>query len=155
MFALSINVFLFDTNVWKKLQTSVKNYSDTPAVEVKKDIYLESTWTGTDVLNLKAWTSFSKANEINLSILFNPETLKLADFTTDDKDATITKIANDPGVFNFTIKFKSPTDMKEWDVIAKLFLNKLKPELSSINLAQTMFISEWKTFELTNSPIEY
>ncbi|MDD2487335.1 MAG: hypothetical protein PHS92_03125 [Candidatus Gracilibacteria bacterium] len=155
VFALSINAFLFDTNVGKKIQTSVRNYDDTSKEEVKKDLYFESTGSGTDILELKAGTSFSKADSLNLSILLNPEVLKLADFTSDDKDVQITKIANDPGVFNFTIKFKDPQDIKSGDVLAKLLLNRLKQENTSINLAQTMFISEGKTYELTNESMDY
>ena len=155
MFALSLNFFLFSSSVWQKIQTSVKNYGEQPKV-VNKDIYIEAAGTGSDILDLKIWSDISKASELSASFLFDPESMKLVDLYSDNKEVEITKVTNVPGIYFVSFKYKTPTDLKSWTTIWKILVNKIKKDWKIvINMAQTHFTSDSKTYELTNASFEF
>lgn len=155
MFALGLNFFLFSSSVWQKIQTSVKNYWEQPKV-VNKDIYIEAAGTGSDILDLKIGSDISKASELSVSFLFDPESMKLADLYSENKDIEITKVTNVPGIYFVSFKFKTPQDIKSGTTLWKLLVNKLKKDTKIvINMAQTHFTSDSKTYELTNTSFEF
>jgi len=155
MFALSLNFFLFNSNVWQKIQTSVKNYWEQPKV-VSNDIFIEAAGTGSDILDLKIGSDISKASELTASFLFDPESMKLADLYSDDKNVEITKVSNVPGIYFVSFKYKTPTDIKSGTTLWKIQVNKLKNDTKIvINMAQTNFLSNSKMYELTNSSFEF
>ncbi len=154
VFAISINLFLFNTNVWNKLQTSVKNYNEKDK-DTNKDIYLEKSAEWSDILNLVLGTWLRNVSEIRTSILFDPAKIKLVDFFSENKNINITKISNIPGVFLLNIKYTESLNLPTNTNILKISYTKINDEKTVINLAETMFISDKKAYSLTNENLEF
>lgn len=153
-FAFVINGFLFWTNVWNKLQTSVKNYNN-ENVEIKSDLYLSKMWTGSDIIELKAWNKMLEVDELSFSVLSDVDGIKINDIFSENKNIEIIKTSNEPGVYTVIVKFSQKADINMWDSIIKLVYTKLKNDKTSINLISTKFKSKWVSYELSSSWVEF
>ncbi len=154
MFALCVNFLLFNTNIWSKLQTSVKNINQSSITEINKDIYLQSSATWSNIIFLKNSSSMASVSEIRLSLLFDPNSLKLTNFLSENKNAEIINISNIPWVVLLNIKYTNPINIEKNSDILKIVYDKTKEWKTNINLAETIFVSEKNLYELTNFWIE-
>ncbi len=154
IFALCVNFLLFNTNIWSKLQTSVKNINQTSIKEIDKDIYLEPSIKWSNIIFLKNNVLINAVSEIRFSLLFDSNNLKLTNFLSDNKESEIINISNEPWVILLNIKYPNPINIKKDSTILKIVYEKIKDLKTTINLAETLFISEKNTYKLTNSWIE-
>lgn len=161
LFAVTVNTFLFKTDTWRNLQTSVMNIWEKWVKIETQDIYLEKTWTW--VLVLKLWSNVDNASELRWSILSDPESVALImnpewiknDFYDKNK-ATFKNISNNPWASLINIKFEKPVSLKKWTEILYIWYEKTKNDTKTvINLAETNFVSNKETYELTNGSIEF
>lgn len=155
MFAVVINWFLFGTPAWNRLQSSVRNYwAESTSVKENADIFLTLWWSWSDMMDLTIWSDISKASEIRFSMLADPDSIKINNIFSEDKNADVISKSNIPWVTYVIVKFKDPENFKKGAKILKVVFSKLKQNKVSINLAETVFRSEWIDFELKNKWID-
>lgn len=160
VFALSINLFLFNTDTGRNLQTSVINIWEKNATQEFSDIYLEKTSTW--VLSLKVGANLQNVSEIRSSILFDTEWTSLVINPTNLENKFLEKnnwelknISNTPWVNLINIKFSKPVNIKKWETLIYISTTKKITWNTVINLAETNFVSGKDTFELSNNSLEY
>lgn len=161
IFAFTINAFLFKTDTGRNLQTSVMNIWEKWVKSKTQDIYLEKA--GTWILVLKLWNNLDSVSELRGSMLSDPENIVLTtnpewvknDFFTTNK-AVLKNISNSPWANLINIKFEKPINLKKWTIVLYIWYEKTKIEAKTvINLAETNFVSNKETYELTNGSIEF
>lgn len=153
-FAIAINWLLFGTNIGNKLQTSVKNVNSWQQIK-RPDLYLNNSWTWSDVVNLVAGNDINKASQLSFSIVSNPEALKINDIVSEDKNVELIKTTNIPGYYMIIMKFKNPQNIDINSTLLKIVYTKISNDKSSINLLETKFISNGETFDLQSGGIEF
>lgn len=153
-FALVVNWLIFGTDVGNKLQTSVKNANSGQQIKMP-DLYLKTGWTWSDVINLINWNSFDKVSQISFSLASNPDSIKINNIITEDKNVELIQTNNVPWYYMIILKFKNPQNILTNSNLLKIMYTKIWEDKSSINLLETQFLSDWQTFELQNRWLEF
>ena len=157
-FAFVINGFLFWTPSGNQLQTSVKNYwVEKTDKKATSDIYLARAGTGigADMLDIKVWTDLKNVSELKFSIVSDPQGLKIDNIFTDVKDLDLIKQSNVPGFYMIVIKMNKARDIPANSNLGKIVFTKIAETATSVNLVETNFVSEWVSYELQNSWVEF
>lgn len=156
LLAFSFNVFLFGTDTGARLQTSVLNSTVKTTINSPADIMIVSAGTGTDLLKVQTNSHLENVARVNLSLLFDPESLTINDIFSTDKDMEIVKNANVAGVSSITLLFSKPKTLTENTELFTIAYKKKKENKAVLNLAETQFKSaDGTVYNLTNTSLEF
>jgi hypothetical protein len=107
------------------------------------------------MLTLMNSTGLTGVKEIRASLLYDPNALQLSDFFSENTDAQIIKIANEPGVITINVRYKNPIDIPADTKILRVNYEKKNGDKAIVNLAETTFVTDGGVYELTNEPVEF
>lgn len=151
LLAISLNVFISTSDMWKTIKSSVLESSSTK--NDLSDLYLTSD---SNILTLKASKEMKEVKNVSFSFLYNPENIELKDKLLWDYNWSIIELAVEKWQYTLTLEFDSPTDILPWKDLFKIVMNKNSSVVENINLAQANFIDKNDdSFTLTTSWIQY
>lgn len=153
--ALGLNIALSSTDSWKYLKASVIN--STVWVEKKSDLVLESVKNSWNlVVNLKSTKEISKVKSISFSIVYNKDNVKINDKKTFIDNSNLINIINNDWFNTVVINFKNPINIKSWEKIIDILLEKNKISKENLNLVNANIIdSDNNSFMLSTSGVEF
>ncbi len=155
VFAVSVNAFLFGTDAGTRIQTSAIEFAGGGnAPEVRADLSLLSSGSGSDLLKLSLARPAKGVKEVRATFVSDAEALKINDVFTVQKDAEIVKISNVEGMMLVNVRFASAKDLPAGTELAMLAYSKIGSGKTQISLVETSFVSEGGEYELTSSAIE-
>jgi len=107
------------------------------------------------ILSLINNTGLTGVKEIRASFFYDPNVVTLSDFFTENKEAQIIKMANEPGIVTINIHFPKVQDIAEGSKILRINYDKRGEAKTVVNLAETKFVTDNGTYNLTNTPAEF
>jgi hypothetical protein len=107
------------------------------------------------MLSLVNSTGLSGVKELRASILFDPNSLTLSDFFSENQDAQIIKIANEPGVITVNIRYHNAIDIAPDTKILRVNYEKKGEAKTVVNLAETEFVTDNGNYSLSNESVEF
>ena len=107
------------------------------------------------MLTLTNSTGLSGVKEIRASFLFDPNVLSLTDFFSENKNTQIIKMANEPGIVTVNIQYKNPQDVPPDTKILRIDYEKKGDAKTVVNLAETQFVTDNGTYNLSNESTEF
>lgn len=151
LLAISLNVYLSTSELWKTLKTSV--IENSWSEKSQSDLYLEAQ---NSIISVKSSKNMSLVKNISFSFIYNWENIELKDTLLWKYDASVQKLADTKWQYTLNLEFKNPTDIKTWEEILKIVLEKNSTLTENINLVQANFTdSEKNSFSLTTSWVQY
>lgn len=155
VFALGLNVLVFNTPLGTNLRTSVNDVLSQPKPG-RPDIVLEASGSGkhADLLNLVAGTQMQNVGRLKTTLIYDPKALHITNAMSQNPNANIIKNANLGGVAELIVEYKVPTTLAEGETILQLAYERTGSGASAINLAETGFKSGASEYLLTNQGTE-
>ena len=151
LLAVSLNVFLSTSDMWKTLKSSVLESSVTK--NNLSDLYLISN---NNILTLKASKEMKEVKNVSFSFLYNPENVELKDKLLWEYNWSIIELAVEKWQYTLSLEFDKPTNIEAWKDLFKIVMDKKTINTENINLAQANFKDKtWSSFTLTTSWIQY
>lgn len=153
--ALGLNLFLSNTDSWKYIKTSVINSKIW--TEKKSDLYLENTKNSWNIMiNLKSSKEISKAKSISFSLVYNKNNILLKDKKNNFDWVELLNLVDNDWYNTVILNFKNPTNIKAWDNILNIVLEKKQNIKENLNLVNSNFTdSENNLFMLSTSGVEF
>lgn len=153
--ALGLNVFFSTTDSWKYIKTSVLN-SQIWSME-KSDLYLENTKNSWNIMmNLKSSKEISKAKSISFSFAYNKDNVVLKDKKVNLDWVELLNVIDNGGYNTIILNFKAPTNIKVWENILNIILEKKLNQKENLNLVNSnMTDVNNDVFMLSTSGIEF
>lgn len=151
LLAISFNVYLSTSELWKTLKTSV--IENSWSQNSQSDLYLDS---GNNMVNMKSGKNMSWVKNISFSFIYNWDNVEFKDTLLWKYEASIQKLTDTKWQYTLNLEFKTPTDIKAWEDILKIVVEKNSTLTENINLVQANFTdSENNSFSLTTSWVQY
>ena len=112
LLAISLNVFLSTSDMWKTLKSSVLESSTTKSD--LSDLYLISD---NNILTLKASKEMKEVKSVSFSFLYNGENVELKDKLLWDYNWSIIEISVEKWQYTLTLAFDKPTNIlvRDWE----------------------------------------
>lgn len=116
------------------------------------DIYL--TKYNNDIF-LKTSNNIDNIESLSLSLIYNPENLKIIEIIPRLNAETL-KISNTPGISTIILNYKEVSNIKAWERIFTIKVEKKDNIKESLNIINSNFTdSNNNTFELTSSSVSF
>lgn len=147
--ALWINFFLIDgTDIGKNLKASVLN---TKTTENKSDLYIEKTDSDFFIVSNK---NINQVANLSLSLAYNPDNISISNMNSSIWD--ITNLSNTPWMSLLLLTNENLIDIKKWDKLIKLNIEKKNVSAENINILNANF-KDWteQQFLLSTSWITF
>lgn len=147
--AIWINFFLIDgTDIGKNLKTSVLNIKIN---ENKSDLYIEKNDNDFFIVSNK---NINQITNLSFSLAYNPENISISNMNSSIWD--ITNLSNTPWMNLLLLTNKSLIDIKKWDKLIKLNIEKKNISAENINILNANF-KDWneQQFLLSTSWITF
>lgn len=149
--ALGINLFLFNTDIWRHLNSSILNYSQNNNVS---DLYLEKFKN--NIILLKSSKDMNNVKSLSFSINYNPENIVIKDKLLEIDDAEIMNVVDTDWINTLIINFNYPVNIKKSENIVKIVLEKKQNQPENINLSFSNFIDfEDNKYILSTSWVQF
>ena len=130
--AIWINFFLVDwTQLWKNLKASVLN---TQINENTSDISIESI---DDSLYIVANKNINKLSNLSFSISYNYKNISVWNISSDIWD--VVNLSNTPWINSVILTTDGNSEVKVWDRIVKIDLEKTEKISENVNLSNANF----------------
>lgn len=154
--ALGLNLFLTNTDGGKYLKSSVINSS--VWVEKKADLYLENKKNSWNIiLNLKSSKEMVKIKSMSFSLVYNKDNVILKNKNLNIDWVDLVNVTENDWYNTIILNFKNPTNIKSWDNILNIVLEKkdiLQKE--NLNLVNSNITDEENNlFSLSTSWVEF
>lgn len=154
--ALWLNLFITNTNSWKYLKSSVINSQIWN--EQKADLYLENlenVWN--TIIKLKSFKEMTNIKSMSFSLVYNKDNVVLKDKKLNIDWGEIINVVNNDWYNTIIINFKNPTNIKSWEDILNIILEKRDSNLKeSLNLVNSNITdSENNLFMLSTSWVKF
>ncbi len=148
--ALSINFFVFDSNLWNKIKADVLWVQNETW---KSDIYLE---LNNNLINLKTDKNIKSLKSLTISIVYNPENVKIEDVNSDISWVSIKDISEEDWLDMIMLSLKNPTDINQNSNILSIKTSKKEEKTEWINIINANFTDEsGEIYELSTSWIKF
>lgn len=136
--AISINFILSDTKLGTNLKTNLQEANKT--VNNSADLYmeLETKWSNR-VVHIKSSKDISEVKNIWLSFFYESNSIKVKDIVSDIANTDVLKLVDTNGSKTISITSNSARNIKAWDSILTIFLEKTSNKLENLNLLNTNF----------------
>lgn len=153
--ALWLNIFLTNTDSWKYIKTSVIN-SQIWTIK-KSDLYLENMKNSWNIMmNLKSSKEISKAKSISFSFAYNKDNVVLKDKKVSLDWLELLNVIDNDWYNTVILNFKAPTNIKVWENILHIILEKKLNQKENLNLVNSnMTDGNNDVFMLSTSGIEF
>lgn len=136
--ALWLNIFFSGTDSWKYIKSSILN-SRIWTIE-KSDLYLENIKNSWNIsVNLKSSKDIQKAKSISFSLVYNNENVSIKNKRVNYDDAEILNLVDNNWYNTVIINFKNPTNIKAWEILLNMILEKKEVRQENINLINSNF----------------
>lgn len=147
--AFWINFILIDwTDLGKNLKTSVLN---SQIQENKSDLSIESFENELYIVSNK---NIENIETMSLSITYNPENLDISNISSNYWD--ITNLSNTPWINSIILISKKTINIKSWDKLIKIDINKSEEKSENLNILNANFKDNtWEHFLLSTSWITF
>lgn len=153
--AISINFVINDTKLGNSLKTNLQESNK--IADLKSDLYmeLEKNWSNR-IIHIKTSKDIKNLKNIWVSFFYNSELVEVKDIVPDIEDMDLLKLVDNKWSKTLSISSKSSKNIKAWDSIATIFLEKNTPELENLNLLNTNFTDDNNnSYYLSTSWIEF
>jgi hypothetical protein len=100
-------------------------------------------------------TGLTGVKEVRASFLYDSNALQFSDFFSENKDAQIIKMANEPGVITVNIRYRDPIDIPADTKILRVNYEKKADAKVVVNLAETTFVTDNGSYQLSNESTEF
>lgn len=149
--AISINFVLSDTKLGTSLKTNLQESNKT--ANNSADLYMELEKNGPNrVVHIKSSKDISEVKNIWLSFFYESNSLKVKDIVSDIANTDILKLVDTNGSKTISVSSAAPKNIKAWDSIATIVLEKTSNKLENLNLLNTNFTdSKNNTYYLSTS----
>ena len=107
------------------------------------------------MLSLVNNAGLTGVTEVRASFFYDANALTLTDFFSENKEAQIIKMANEPGIVTINVHYKEPTNLPENTKILRVSYEKKGDAKTVVNLAETKFVTENGTYNLSNGSAEF
>lgn len=153
--ALWLNIALSSTDSWKYLKASVLN--NQILVENKSDLVLENVKNSWNLMiNLKSSKNIYNAKSISFSIVYNKDNVILKNKKVYIENWNIINLVDNNWFNTLVVNFKNPTNIKSWENIINIILDKKVDNRENINLINANVIdSDNNSFMLSTSGVEF
>lgn len=154
--ALSLNLFLTNTDSWKYIKSSVINSSIW--TKKKADLYLEkekNTWN--IVINLKSSKEILKIKSMSFSLAYNKDNVTLKDKILNIDKVDLINVVDNEWYNTIILNFKNPTNIKAGDNILSTVLEKKDVlQKENLNIVNSNITDEENNlFSLSTSWVEF
>lgn len=153
--AIGVNALVFGTDTGVRLQTSAVEYAAGGKTEAEADLSIVSAGTGSDLLKLRLGRAATGVKEFRATLLSDADAVKIRDAFSTDQDVEIVKIGNDPGYLLLNLRYAEPKDFAAGSELVTIAYAKTGSGKTVVNLAETAFVSEGVSYELSNASIEF
>ncbi len=148
--ALSINFFVFDSEMWSKLKADVLWVWENMG---KSNLYLEME---DGVVKVKNGKKMKELKNISFTLVYNPENVKIENTTPWISEAALKNVTGEDGLNMIMISLASPTDIEKFSEILTINLSKKQNKTEFINLINANFEDDsWELFLLSMSWINF
>lgn len=147
--AFWFNFLLVDnTNLWKSLKTSVLN---SQVNEIKSDLYISSeNWD----LYIFTNKNINNLESLSLSLNYNSENVSILETNSSVWD--IVNLTNTPWISSIILTNNEVVNLKKWDKIIRLLLDKKEDKTENLNIINANFKDiNNETFLLSTSWITF
>lgn len=130
--AFWINYFLVDwTDIGKNLKTSVLN---SKTIENKSDLSIEKNENEFFIISNN---DINQISNLSLSLAYNPENISITDMNSSFWD--IINLSNTPWFSSIILTTEKVIDIKRWDKLIKLNVEKKEETTENINVLNANF----------------
>lgn len=153
--AISINFIISDTKLWNSLKTNLQESKTTK--NNLSDLYmeLEKNWSNR-IIHIKTSKDIKELKNIGISFFYNSSTINIKDIVPDIENMELLKLVDTNGSKTLSISSSSPKNIKAWDSITTIFLDKHTDKLENLNLLNTNFTDfNNNTYYLSTSWVEF
>lgn len=131
--ALGLNIFLWSTESWKYIQTSVMN-SQVWTVE-KSDLYFENVKNSWNIqINLQSSKEIHLVKSMSFSLVYNKNNVIIKDKKVNFDGWELVNVIDSNGYNTVIINFKNPMNIKTNETILQIVLEKKVTQKENINI---------------------
>lgn len=147
--AFWINFVLIDwTDLGQNLKTSVLN---SQTQEAKSDISIENIENELFIISNK---NINNLESLSLSLVYNPENINISEINSNYWD--IINLSNIEWINSLILTSEKEINIKSWDKLIKISLNKKEEKSENINILNANFKDNtWEHFLLSTSWITF
>lgn len=149
--AISINFVINDTKFGDSLKTNLQESKKIANNSADLYMELEKNWSNR-IVHIKASKNISEVKNMWISFFYNANAINIKDIVSDIENTEVLKLVDTNGSKTISISSNAPKNIKAWDSIATIFLEKQTDKLENLNLLNTNFTdSQNNTYYLSTS----
>ncbi len=153
--AISINFVISDTKLGNSLKTNLQESNK--IANTSSDLYMEveKNWTNR-IVHIKTSKDIKSAKNIWISFFYNSSTVNIKDIVPDIENMDLLKLVDTNWSKTLSLSSSAEKNIKAWDSIATIFLEKNTDKLENLNLINTNFTdSKNNSYYLTTAWIDF
>ena len=154
-FALGVNMFLFNTDTWVRMQASAIEATKWGVTTTAPDISVIQNATWTDRASIQIGRAIANVKEIELTLLGDPEKISFNDAIIGDGfTADVVTTSSTGGILLVKVLFPAPVNLVAGTVVSTLGFSKKVGVNTEINIVSPRVTATDGVYELTSKGVE-